>query len=93
MYKLYRKRATILKYNTLLPSISLHACRECVVTTREKLWPRLPEEEKERREREEKERSERRRRAKERQQKIMEEFVFRQKQFMQKAMETGKLYL
>lgn len=65
--------------------------RENVLSTRDKLWPRHPEEgEEERREREERERTERRRRAKERQQKLMEEFAFRQKQFMEKAMETGR---
>ncbi|CAH1395459.1 unnamed protein product [Nezara viridula] len=66
-------------------------CRENVLSTRDKLWPRHPEEgEEERREREERERTERRRRAKERQQKLMEEFAFRQKQFMEKAMETDE---
>ncbi|XP_054287000.1 E3 ubiquitin-protein ligase Ubr3-like isoform X1 [Macrosteles quadrilineatus] len=64
-------------------------CRDNVVQTRERLWPRQPEEgEAERREREEKERAERRRKAKERQQKLMEEFASKQKQFMEKAMET-----
>lgn len=59
--------------------------------TRERLWPRKPEEgEAERREREERERGERRRKAKERQQKLMEEFASKQKQFMEKAMETGE---
>lgn len=62
-----------------------------MIAARDKLWPRHPEEgEQERREREEKERTERRRRAKERQQKLMEEFASRQKQFMQRTMETGK---
>ncbi|XP_014242045.1 E3 ubiquitin-protein ligase Ubr3 isoform X2 [Cimex lectularius] len=65
--------------------------RENVISTREKLWPRHPEEgEEERREREERERTERRRRAKERQQKLMEEFASRQKQFMAQAMETDE---
>jgi len=64
-------------------------CKDCVVQTRERLWPRQPEEgEAERREREERERAERRRKAKERQQKLMEEFASKQKQFMEKAMET-----
>lgn len=44
----------------------------------------------ERKEREERERAERRRKAKERQQKLMDEFASKQKQFMEKAMETGK---
>lgn len=62
-----------------------------MIATRERLWPRHPEEgEEERRQREEMERTERRRRAKERQQKLMEEFASRQKQFMERAMETGK---
>lgn len=62
-----------------------------MVQTREHLWPRQPEEgETERKEREERERAERRRRAKDRQQKLMEEFASKQKQFMEKAMETGK---
>uniref|UniRef100_A0A0A9XB67 E3 ubiquitin-protein ligase n=2 Tax=Lygus hesperus TaxID=30085 RepID=A0A0A9XB67_LYGHE len=65
--------------------------KESVISTREKLWPRHPEEgEKERHEREERERTERRRRAKERQQKLMEEFASRQKQFMQRTMETDE---
>lgn len=64
--------------------------RESVIQTRECLWPRQPEEgEAERKEREERERAERRRKAKERQQKLMEEFASKQKQFMEKAMETG----
>lgn len=63
-----------------------------MVQTRERLWPRQPEEgETERKEREERERAERRRRAKDRQQKLMEEFASKQKQFMEKAMETGKI--
>lgn len=66
--------------------------RESVIQTRECLWPRQPEEgEAERKMREERERAERRRKAKERQQKLMEEFASKQKQFMEKAMETGKL--
>ncbi|XP_073970772.1 ubr3 ubiquitin ligase isoform X1 [Rhodnius prolixus] len=65
--------------------------RENVIATRERLWPRHPEEgEEERRQREEMERTERRRRAKERQQKLMEEFASRQKQFMERAMETDE---
>lgn len=66
-------------------------CRENVIETRDRLWPRKPEEgEAERREREERERGERRRKAKERQQKLMEEFASKQKQFMEKAMETDE---
>ncbi|KAI5710044.1 hypothetical protein M8J76_006269 [Diaphorina citri] len=62
-------------------------CKQSVLSTREKLWPRQPEEtEAERKGREERERNERRRRAKERQQKLMEEFADKQKQFMEKAM-------
>uniref|UniRef100_A0A1B6CS83 E3 ubiquitin-protein ligase n=1 Tax=Clastoptera arizonana TaxID=38151 RepID=A0A1B6CS83_9HEMI len=66
-------------------------CRENVIQTKERLWPRHPEEgEAERREREERERGERRRKAKERQQKLIEEFASKQKQFMEKAMETDE---
>lgn len=45
----------------------------------------------EQREREHREREERRRRAKERQQKLMAEFANKQKQFMEKAMKSGKI--
>lgn len=75
----------------LLDRISMldSLCSETVKETRDKLWPRKREEgEEEKREREEKEREERRRRAKERQQKLMAEFASRQRQFMEKAMET-----
>lgn len=62
-----------------------------MIATRDKLWPRQPgESEKKRKVREELEKIERRRRARERQQKLMEEFASKQKQFLQKAMETGK---
>uniref|UniRef100_A0A8D8RJ41 E3 ubiquitin-protein ligase n=1 Tax=Cacopsylla melanoneura TaxID=428564 RepID=A0A8D8RJ41_9HEMI len=62
-------------------------CRQSVLSTREKLWPRQPEEtDAERKGREERERNERRRRAKERQNKLMKEFADKQKQFMEKAM-------
>jgi len=50
-------------------------------------------EEDEQREKENREREERRKRAKERQQKLMAEFANKQKQFMEKAMETGKSIL
>lgn len=61
-----------------------------MIQTKECLWPKKPEEgEVERKEREERERAERRRKAKDRQQKLMEEFASKQKQFMEKAMETG----
>lgn len=64
-------------------------CREDIRETRNRLWPRKPEEgEEETREREAREREERRRRAKERQQKLMAEFASKQKEFMERAMET-----
>lgn len=67
-------------------------CKQTIIETRNKLWPRMQEcEEDEQRERENREREERRRRAKERQQKLMAEFANKQKQFMEKAMKTGKL--
>lgn len=67
-------------------------CKQTIIETRNKLWPRMQEcEEDEQRERENRERKERRRRAKERQQKLMAEFANKQKQFMEKAMKTGKL--
>lgn len=62
-------------------------CRDCIVETRNKLWPRQQECEEEQKRRENREREERRRRAKERQQKLMAEFASKQKQFMEKAME------
>lgn len=62
-------------------------CRECIVETRDKLWPRKPDCEEEQKRRENQEREERRRRARERQQKLMAEFASKQKQFMEKAME------
>lgn len=69
-------------------------CKQTIIETRNKLWPRMQEcEEDEQRERENREREERRRRAKERQQKLMAEFANKQKQFMEKAMKTGKLYI
>lgn len=58
--------------------------------TKERIWPRRAEEEgSEAKAREAMEREERRRKAKERQQKLIEEFASMQKQFMEKAMETG----
>lgn len=66
-------------------------CKQTIIETRNKLWPRMQEcEEDEQREKENREREERRKRAKERQQKLMAEFANKQKQFMEKAMETGK---
>ncbi|EGI67359.1 E3 ubiquitin-protein ligase UBR3 [Acromyrmex echinatior] len=64
-------------------------CKQTIIETRNKLWPRMQEcEEDEQREKENREREERRKRAKERQQKLMAEFANKQKQFMEKAMET-----
>ncbi|XP_070516369.1 E3 ubiquitin-protein ligase Ubr3 isoform X1 [Cardiocondyla obscurior] len=64
-------------------------CKQTIIETRNKLWPRMQEcEEDEQRERENREREERRKRAKERQQKLMAEFASKQKQFMEKAMKT-----
>lgn len=66
-------------------------CKQSIIETRNKLWPRMQEcEGDEQREREHREREERRRRAKERQQKLMAEFANKQKQFMEKAMQSGK---
>lgn len=64
------------------------ACKKCIQDTRNKLWLKQPECEWEQKHREILEREERRRRAKERQQKLMAEFASKQKQFMEKAMET-----
>ena len=66
-------------------------CREYIIETKNRLWPRMEDCEEEKREREIREKEERRKRAKERQQKLMAEFANKQKEFMQKAMETGKL--
>ncbi|KAL6258401.1 hypothetical protein P5V15_010359 [Pogonomyrmex californicus] len=64
-------------------------CKQTIIETRNKLWPRMQEcEEDEQREKENREREKRRRRAKERQQKLMAEFANQQKQFMEKAMKT-----
>ncbi|KAI4457238.1 ubiquitin ligase e3 alpha-related [Holotrichia oblita] len=61
-------------------------CRQYIQETRNKLWPKQQECEEE--QKENREREERRRRAKERQQKLMAEFASKQKQFMEKAMES-----
>ncbi|CAH0564545.1 unnamed protein product [Brassicogethes aeneus] len=63
-------------------------CRQCIEETIQKLWPSEQEREEAKKQKENKEREERRRRAKERQQKLMAEFANKQKQFMEKAMET-----
>lgn len=55
-----------------------------------KLWPSQEEREEAKKQKENKEREERRRRAKERQEKLMAEFANKQKQFMEKAMETDE---
>ncbi|XP_076675053.1 ubr3 ubiquitin ligase isoform X2 [Andrena cerasifolii] len=65
-------------------------CKEAIVETRNKLWPRMQECEDKQREREHQEKEERRRKAKERQQKLMAEFANKQKQFMEKAMKTDE---
>lgn len=64
-------------------------CKNTIIETRNKLWPRMQECEDEQREKEHREREERRKRARERQQKLMAEFANKQKQFMEKAM-SGK---
>lgn len=66
-------------------------CRDTIVDTRNKLWPRMQKCEDKQREREYREREEKRRRVKERQQELMAEFANKQKQFMEKAMKTGKM--
>lgn len=66
-------------------------CKEAINEARNKLWPSMQESEDKQREKEDREREERRRRAKERQQKLMAEFANKRKQFMEKAMETGKI--
>ncbi|XP_014472841.1 PREDICTED: E3 ubiquitin-protein ligase UBR3 isoform X2 [Dinoponera quadriceps] len=66
-------------------------CKQSILETRDRLWPRMQEcEGDEQREREHREREERRRRAKERQQKLMAEFANKQKQFMEKAMKSDE---
>ncbi|KAJ8931392.1 hypothetical protein NQ314_015698, partial [Rhamnusium bicolor] len=66
------------------------SCKNCIQETRMKLWPSQEEREEAKKQRDCKEREERRRRAKERQQKLMAEFANKQKQFMEKAMETDE---
>lgn len=66
-------------------------CKDAINEARNKLWPRMQECEYKQREKEHREREERRRRAKERQQKLMAEFANKRKQFMEKAMKTGKI--
>ncbi|XP_011496807.1 PREDICTED: E3 ubiquitin-protein ligase UBR3 [Ceratosolen solmsi marchali] len=63
-------------------------CRENIIDSRNRLWPRMQDCEEEQRERENREKEERRRRARERQQKLMAEFASKQKLFMEKAMES-----
>ncbi|XP_076160459.1 ubr3 ubiquitin ligase isoform X2 [Ptiloglossa arizonensis] len=65
-------------------------CRDTIVDTRNKLWPRMQKCEDKQREREYREREEKRRRVKERQQELMAEFANKQKQFMEKAMKTDE---
>ncbi|XP_023317565.1 E3 ubiquitin-protein ligase Ubr3 isoform X3 [Trichogramma pretiosum] len=60
-------------------------CKIYIAETRNRLWPQMPDCEHELHEREE-----RRRRARERQQKLMAEFANKQKQFMQKTMESDE---
>ncbi|XP_020708415.2 E3 ubiquitin-protein ligase Ubr3 [Athalia rosae] len=66
------------------------ASREDIIETRNKLWPRMHDCEDEQREKENRDREERRRRAKERQQKLMADFANKQKEFMEKTMETDE---
>ncbi|XP_031787991.1 E3 ubiquitin-protein ligase Ubr3 isoform X1 [Nasonia vitripennis] len=65
-------------------------CKESIIETRNRLWPRMQDCENEQRERENREKEERRRRAKERQEKLMAEFANKQKEFMEKAMESDE---
>lgn len=62
------------------------SCRRHLLSMRERLWPKVKEDEEEVRAREEREKEERRRRAKERQAKLMAEFAHKQALFMAKAM-------
>ena len=66
-------------------------CRDFILETRNTLWPKMKNYDDEQREKEIHEKEEKRRRAKERQQKLMQEFANKQRQFMEKAMETGEL--
>ncbi|KAJ8687402.1 hypothetical protein QAD02_023196 [Eretmocerus hayati] len=63
-------------------------CRENIIETRNRLWPQMQDTEDAQREKENREKEERRKRARERQQKLMAEFANKQKQFMEKAMES-----
>jgi E3 ubiquitin-protein ligase UBR3 len=65
-------------------------CKNFINEARLRLWPSQEERDEARKQRENREREERRRRAKERQQKLMEEFASRQRQFMEKAMESDE---
>lgn len=67
-------------------------CRDDIIETKKRLWPKKPENENEQRDKENREKEERKKRAKERQQKLMAEFASRQKQFMEKSMEPGRLF-
>ena len=64
-------------------------CREYISQTKDKVWPKTKSDE-ELEANDTKEREERRQRAKDRQQRLMAEFADRQRQFMEKAKETGK---
>lgn len=55
-----------------------------------KIWPFKKQRDEAKKQKENKEREERRKRAKERQEKLMAEFANKQKQFMEKAMETDE---
>lgn len=68
-------------------------CREDIIETKKRLWPKKPENENEQRDKENREKEERKKRAKERQQKLMAEFANKQKQFMEKSMEPGSFSL
>ncbi|KAG5894127.1 hypothetical protein JTB14_004065 [Gonioctena quinquepunctata] len=73
----------------LLKKISVDSsCKNCIQETRMKLWPSQEEREEAKKQRETKEREDRRKRAKDRQQKLMQEFANKQKQFMERSMET-----
>lgn len=67
-------------------------CRDDIIETKKRLWPRKPENENEQKDKENREKEERKKRAKERQQKLMAEFASKQKQFMEKAMEPGMYF-
>ncbi|XP_046744693.1 E3 ubiquitin-protein ligase Ubr3 isoform X1 [Diprion similis] len=63
-------------------------CKENIMETRNRLWPRMHEDEQ--CEKENREREERRRRAKERQEKVLADFLDQQKKFMETNMETDE---